>query len=49
MEDALAMKKKILDCFEKANLPTTSEDEKKKLLSFVVVGGGPNGVEVAAE
>ncbi len=25
------------------------EDERKKLLSFVVVGGGPTGVEVAAE
>lgn len=27
----------------------TPEDERKKLLSFIVVGGGPTGVEVAAE
>jgi NADH dehydrogenase FAD-containing subunit len=25
------------------------EQERKRLLSFVVVGGGPTGVEVAAE
>jgi len=25
------------------------EQERKKLLSFVIVGGGPTGVEVAAE
>jgi hypothetical protein len=27
----------------------TPEEERRKLLSFVVVGGGPTGVEVAAE
>ena len=27
----------------------TPDDERRKLLSFVVVGGGPTGVEVAAE
>lgn len=27
----------------------TSEEERKKLLSFVICGGGPTGVEVAAE
>lgn len=27
----------------------TPVEEKRKLLSFVVVGGGPTGVEVAAE
>lgn len=33
---------------ERASLPTTPEDEKKKLLSFVVVGGGPTATEFAA-
>ena len=27
----------------------SSHQERKKLLSFVIVGGGPTGVEVAAE
>lgn len=34
---------------ELACLPTTSDDERKRLLSFVVCGGGPTGVEFAAE
>ena len=34
---------------ELACLPTTSDDERKRLLSFVVSGGGPTGVEFAAE
>lgn len=29
--------------------PLFSSQERKKLLSFVIVGGGPTGVEVAAE
>ncbi len=35
--------------FEKASLPSASEEERKQLLSFLVVGGGPTGVEFAAE
>ena len=31
-----------------ASLPSTSEEERKRLLSFVVCGGGPTGVETAA-
>ncbi len=30
-------------------MPTTSPEERKRLLSFVVCGGGPTGVETAAE
>lgn len=30
-------------------LVQTPEEERKRLLSFVVCGGGPTGVEVAAE
>lgn len=48
-EDALDIKKKIKGNLELACLPTTSEEERKKLLSFVVCGGGPTGVEFAAE
>lgn len=31
-----------------ASLPTTSPAERKRLLSFVICGGGPTGVEAAA-
>lgn len=48
-EDALAIRKAFLNNLETACLPTTSEAERKRLLSFVVCGGGPTGVEVAAE
>lgn len=48
-EDALDIKKKIKNNLELACLPTTTEEERKKLLSFVVCGGGPTGVEFAAE
>jgi NADH dehydrogenase len=34
---------------ELACLPTTSDEERKRLLSFVVCGGGPTGVEFASE
>jgi NADH dehydrogenase len=30
-------------------LPTTTDEERRRLLSFVVCGGGPTGVEFAAE
>jgi len=34
---------------ELAALPTTTPEDRKRLLSFVVCGGGPTGVEFAAE
>ena len=34
---------------EAACLPTTSDEERRRLLSFVISGGGPTGVEFAAE
>lgn len=37
------------DNFEKASMPTTTPEERRRLLSFVVCGGGPTGVETAAE
>ncbi|GBB89082.1 hypothetical protein RclHR1_15750002 [Rhizophagus clarus] len=40
INDARMIRKKIMDNFEKASLPTTSPEEKKSLLSFVVCGGG---------
>lgn len=49
LSDARLIRQKIIDNFEHASLPTVSEAERKRLLHFVVVGGGPTGVEYAAE
>ncbi len=46
IEDALAIRRKILLALEQAE--TTTDDERRKaLLTFVVIGGGPTGVEMA--
>lgn len=49
LEDALKIRRTVSDCFEKAVLPGLSEEERKINLHFVIVGGGPTGVEFAAE
>ncbi|KAF8136480.1 hypothetical protein EV363DRAFT_1543830, partial [Boletus edulis] len=49
ISDAQTIRRRIMDNFETATLPTTTPDERKRLLSFVVCGGGPTGVETAAE
>ncbi|CDO91895.1 unnamed protein product [Kluyveromyces dobzhanskii CBS 2104] len=48
-EDAITIRKKIKTLLERACLPTTTDEERRNLLSFVVCGGGPTGVEFAAE
>jgi len=47
--DAQKIRKKIMDCVETALFKDQSEDEVKRLLHMVVVGGGPTGVEFAGE
>ena len=47
--DARRVRKRVLECFEIAALPTTSEKLRHQLLHFAVVGGGPTGMEFAAE
>lgn len=49
IHDALAVRRKIMINVEQACLPTTTPEERKRLLSFVVCGGGPTGTEYAAE
>lgn len=49
VQDARNIRNKIVSNLETACLPSTSFEEKKRLLSFVVCGGGPTGVELAAE
>jgi len=47
--DARLIRNAVVRNLETASLPTTSDEERKRLLSFVVSGGGPTGVEFAAE
>ncbi|KAF9887028.1 hypothetical protein FE257_010644 [Aspergillus nanangensis] len=49
IDDARQIKNRVLDNMELACLPTTTDEERRRLLSFVVCGGGPTGVEFAAE
>lgn len=46
LDDALAIRRKLLSAFERAEAETDPADQRA-LLSFVIVGGGPTGVELA--
>lgn len=48
LRDAQLIKNRIIENLERASLTKDSE-EISRLLSFVVVGGGPTGVELAGE
>jgi len=44
--DAIAIRNHVLTCFEQAMLESDPE-KRRTLLTFIVVGGGPTGVEMA--
>jgi NADH dehydrogenase len=46
LEDALEMRRRFLTAFERAELATDTAD-RDALMTFVIVGGGPTGVELA--
>ncbi len=46
IEDATAIRRRLLLAFERAEL-TEDPAERRRLLTFAVVGGGPTGVELA--
>ncbi len=48
-DDVVGLRRAVHDAWERAALPTTSDDEKKQLLNFILCGGGPTGSELAAE
>ncbi|KAI1760138.1 FAD/NAD(P)-binding domain-containing protein [Hypoxylon sp. FL1150] len=47
--DARKIRQKVLQNFERAALPIASDADRKKLLHFAIVGGGPTGIEYAGE
>ena len=48
VSDAKNIRTKLLNCFERASVPGISEEEKRRRLSFVIIGAGPAGLEFAA-
>ena len=46
--DAMTLRARVVELFEMAE-QATSEAQRRRLLSFAIVGGGVTGVEVAAE
>lgn len=49
IEDARRIRHRILDSFERAKWPGVGEARQREILHFAIVGGGPTGVEFAAE
>jgi NADH dehydrogenase len=49
ISDARLIRNSVIRNLENACLPICSDEERRRLLSFVVCGGGPTGVEFAAE
>lgn len=49
VSDLQKIRRRLMDCIEAANILPKGDSERKRLLSIVVCGGGPTGVEVAGE
>jgi NADH dehydrogenase FAD-containing subunit len=49
VDHARSIRKSLVTALEKASYPGLSDEEKKRILHFAIVGGGPSGVELAAE
>ncbi|EST04775.1 Pyridine nucleotide-disulfide oxidoreductase, FAD/NAD(P)-binding domain protein [Kalmanozyma brasiliensis GHG001] len=49
LNDAEKIRGRLIDCVESAAIKGQSEEEIDRLLHMVVVGGGPTGIEYAAE
>jgi NADH:ubiquinone reductase (non-electrogenic) len=47
--DAQKIRRRIMDCVETATFKDQTDEEVKRLLHMIVVGGGPTGVEFAGE
>ncbi|EGW31566.1 uncharacterized protein SPAPADRAFT_140814 [Spathaspora passalidarum NRRL Y-27907] len=49
VSDAVAIKKRLMDVIEAANILPRGHPDRSRLLHVVVCGGGPTGVEAAGE
>ena len=46
IEDAIAVRRRLLNAFEQAEA-SVDPGQRQKLLTFIIIGGGPTGVELA--
>lgn len=49
VSDSIKIKRRLMEVIEAANILPKGDPQRKRLLSIVVCGGGPTGVEVAGE
>lgn len=49
ISDTITIRKRLMDIIEAANILPKGDPERSRLLSIVICGGGPTGVEVAGE
>jgi NADH:ubiquinone reductase (non-electrogenic) len=49
LSEARAIRNRLIEAFERAGMPSLPASEKQRLLTFVVVGGGPTNIEFASE
>jgi len=49
LQDARAIRNRLIECFERASSPGCTADEQQQFLTFVVVGGGAINIEFASE
>lgn len=47
--DARRIRLRVLSLFEQCTSPSIDDDTRRRLLHFAIVGGGPTGIEYAAE
>ena len=47
LQDAIALRNHLFDCFERAVKNSDNLTKQRQLLTFTIVGGGPTGVEMA--
>jgi len=49
LEHSNSIRNRIIECFERASSPFITTEECNRILTFVVVGGGPTSIEFASE
>ncbi len=47
IDDAMELRRRILIAFERAEMETQDREKRSAYLTFIIVGGGPTGVEMA--
>lgn len=49
LQHARSIRNKLIESFERASLPSVTNEDRTRLLTFVVVGGGPTNIEFSSE